>query len=92
MVLKAVGKNPCRSLTELAELTANNKSLTFRILYTLEQQGFVIKDPKLLSYTLGYSALSLISYRRDHFSLLRAAEPILDRMTRQCDDNIKSYG
>ncbi len=44
---------------ELAEATGNTKSLTFRLLHSLERRGMVRKDPERRSYTLGYPALLL---------------------------------
>jgi IclR family KDG regulon transcriptional repressor len=88
VLLEAVAEHPGVTVSELARLTGNTKSLVFRILYTLEATGYVVKDERRRTYTLGYRAVSLTARRQDHFPLLRAAEPVMDDIARTCDANV----
>ncbi len=76
-LLLTLAEHPDSGVTELAEATKNTKSLTFRLLYTLEQRGLVRKDPERRTYTLGYRALLLGDQSRRQSGLITTAEPIL---------------
>lgn len=47
------------SLTEISKRTKLNKSTVFRLLNTLEQKGFLIKDPDTEKYRLGFKIWEL---------------------------------
>lgn len=72
-----LAERPESGVMELAEVTENTKSLTFRLLHTLERRGMVRKDPERRSYTLGYRALLLGDQSRRQSRLASTAEPIL---------------
>jgi len=88
VILEAVADRPGATISELATATDNTKSVVFRILHTLEARGYVIKDTRRRTYTLGYRALALAARRQEQFPILRAAEPVLDDLARSCDDNV----
>jgi IclR family KDG regulon transcriptional repressor len=87
-LLEAIAVHPGIGVTELAERTGQTKSLIFRLIYTLQQRGYVIKDPVTRTYTLGYRTLYLASNATDQLSVLRAAEPLLDMLAHETKDNI----
>ena len=72
-----LAERPESEVMELAEATGNTKSLTFRLLHTLERREMVRKDPERRSYTLGYRALLIGDQSRRHSRLASTAEPIL---------------
>ena len=76
-LLLTLAERPDSGVTELAEATQNTKSLTFRLLHTLERRGLVRKDPERRTYTLGYRALLLGDQSRRQSRLISTAEPIL---------------
>ncbi len=76
-LLLTLAEMPDSGVTELAEATKNTKSLTFRLLFTLERRGLVRKDPDRRTYTLGYRALLLGDQSRRQSRLITTAEPIL---------------
>ena len=81
-LLEALADHPGLSVTELAKVSGNTKSLVFRLIYTLEQRGYVIRDPATRTYTLGYRPLVLASSAQDNVALIKAAGPFLDDLAR----------
>lgn len=82
-LLEALAEHPGLSVTELAKVSGNTKSLVFRLIYTLEQRGYVIRDPASRTYTLGYRPLVLASSAQDNVALIKAAGPFLDDLARE---------
>ena len=86
-LLLTLAEMPDSGVTELAERTGCTKSLTFRLLYTLEARGLVRKDPDRRTYTLGYRALLLGDQSRRQSRLITAAEPVLAEVSEQTREN-----
>jgi IclR family transcriptional regulator, KDG regulon repressor len=86
-ILLTLAERPDSGVTELAEATGNTKSLTFRLLHTLERRGMVRKDPERRSYTLGYRALLLGDQSRCQSRLASTAEPILANLSAATREN-----
>jgi IclR family KDG regulon transcriptional repressor len=86
-LMETLADTPGLGVTELAERTGNTKSLTFRLLYTLEQRGFVQKDPGARSYSLGYRTLFLADQTRRQSRLIAAATPFLDALAEEAREN-----
>ncbi len=86
-ILLTLAERPESGVTELAEATGNTKSLTFRLLHTLERRGLVRKDPERRSYTLGYRALLLGDQSRRQSRLATTAEPILADLSAATREN-----
>ncbi|MFN8722835.1 MAG: IclR family transcriptional regulator [Rhodospirillales bacterium] len=87
-LLEVLAENPGVGVTELANLTGNTKSLVFRLIYTLEQRGYVIKDPSSRTYTLGYRILTLAADTQNHAALINAARPLMDELAQQVQENV----
>lgn len=87
-LLETLAEKPGIGVTEIANLTGNTKSLVFRLIYTLERRGYVIKDATTRTYTLGYRPLYLAANAHDQLAVLRAAEPFLDVLAARCDGNV----
>lgn len=87
-ILEVLASSPGSSLTEVAQQTNSTKSQVFRLLYTLEQRGYVRKDPVTRTYTLGYRALYLGDKTRQQTSLIQVAQPVLDELARECEENV----
>lgn len=75
-------------VTEIAERTGQTKSLVFRLLYTLEQRGYVHKDPTRRTYSLGYRPLYLAHQTRHHSQLISTAEIHLDHLAEVTQENV----
>lgn len=87
-VLEVVAENPGITIKDIASLTGNTRSLVFRILFTLEQRGYVIKDPIQRSYVAGYRPIFLGAQARDQIDVLRIASPYIDDIAGKCNDKI----
>ncbi|MDB2407309.1 IclR family transcriptional regulator [Jannaschia sp.] len=86
-LLLTLAEIPDCGVTELAEATKNTKSLTFRLLYTLEQRGMVRKNAERRTYSLGYRALLLGDQTRRQSRLISTAEPILADLSAATREN-----
>lgn len=79
-LLEVVAQNPGLGVTELAERMGATKSLVFRLLFTLEQRGYVVRDARGRGYSLSYRTLYLADQTRRQSRLIAAAGPILDEL------------
>ncbi|HEU4631204.1 MAG TPA: IclR family transcriptional regulator [Gemmatimonadaceae bacterium] len=80
-VLRALERPPLeRGLTELAAGLAMSKATVFRLLRTLELEGFVTRDPERQTYRLGPSLIRLGGVARRATTLQVAARPVLERL------------
>lgn len=66
--------------TELARRLGTTKSAAFRILVTLEQRGYVTKDPATTRYSLGARLASLGERALRGIDLRHVARPTLERL------------
>ena len=88
LLLEALSDLPDSGVSELAERTGCTKSLTFRLLFTLEQRGFVSKDAARRTYTLGYRTMLLGDQARRQSRLLNAAEPFMRELNEELQENV----
>ncbi|MGH6912826.1 MAG: IclR family transcriptional regulator [Geminicoccales bacterium] len=86
-LLEVMAQYPELGVTELAERTGNTKSLVFRLLYTLEQRGYVHKSADARTYRLGYRTLFLAEHTRRQSALIAAAGPVLDELALTTREN-----
>lgn len=86
-LLEVMAQYPDLGVTELAERTGNTKSLVFRLLFTLEQRGYVHRNPAARGYRLGYRTLFLAEHTRRQSALIAAAAPILDELALATREN-----
>jgi DNA-binding IclR family transcriptional regulator len=76
------GSNP-KSLTEVCREVGIHRSKAFSILNTLNEHGFVKKNPNRKGYVLGPGLLTLSGKMLETLSLPRLAEPILYELARK---------
>jgi len=76
------------TLTELAERAALNTSTTFRLLSTLQHEGFVEQDKETGKYSLGVACLELGSAFLRSVSLRDQALPFLERLRDLCRETV----
>lgn len=88
IVLEALGEQPGQGVTALANSVGMTKTIVFRILQTLEDRGYVYRDPDRAVYSLGYR-LGILGERvgRDG-SLLFAARPVMDSLLERTSENV----
>ena len=68
-----------RGVSELSRETGTNKNMVHRILSTLVEAGYVVRDPSGERYQLGYRILNL--HTEDHiFDLREIGRPVLEKL------------
>ncbi|HEY0307547.1 MAG TPA: IclR family transcriptional regulator [Acidobacteriaceae bacterium] len=79
-VLETLAQGPQRqfSLLSISEQLRMNKNAVFRILYSLAEHGYVVKDDR--KYELGPKLVELSNARLRHTDLLVVAGPLLQAM------------
>lgn len=87
-VLEALAEQSDIGVTELAKRLGFTKTLTFRLLQTLEERGFVAKDDGRALYALGYRLAYLGSCVDQRRSVVVAAAPVMDQLRDQTDENV----
>lgn len=65
------------SLTEISKMTGIHKSIVYRILVTLESEGWLTKNPETNKYMLGIRILSLSSVILEDLTMRRLALPVM---------------
>jgi len=88
LVLEALAEKPGQGVTALAKSLGLTKTIVFRLLQTLEERGFVFRDPDHAVYSLGYR-IGVLGERvgRDG-SLLFAARPVMETLRDQTSETI----
>jgi len=72
-------------VVRLAQLTGREKSQVSRALKALADEGIVERDPDTLEYRLGWRLFSLVA-RTVENRLLRAAEPVMHRLSAELEE------
>lgn len=86
-VLEAFSReSPSLSLTDIAETTGLSKSTAFRFTYTLEELGFLKRDPETKQYRPGLKVLRLGFTALNSLEMAQIAEPYLKALSRRCNE------
>ena len=73
-------EKPELTLSELAKRAGAHKSSAFRLLATLEAQGFVEKDPASHAYRLGWKLVELAGRLLARYELRELAAPLMEEL------------
>jgi len=82
-VLRALNATSQGSILALSRQTGISRTALYRIVETLQQDGYVARAPKGCSFRLTSQVRELSTGFLDHDSLTEAAAPILDRLQQQ---------
>lgn len=88
LVLEALADRPDQGVTTLSKSLGLTKSIVFRLLQTLEDRGFVFRDPDRAVYSLGYRVGVLGERVGRDGSLLFAARPVMDALRDRTSENV----
>lgn len=88
LVLEALADRPGQGVTALSKSLGLTKSIVFRLLQTLEDRGFVYRDPEQAVYSLGYRVGVLGERVGRDGSLLFAARPVMDSLRDRTSENV----
>lgn len=87
-LLEALADRPDQGVTSLAKSLGMTKSLVFRLLHTLEERGFVSRDPERAEFALGYRIGVLGERLGKDGALLYAARPVMDALRDRTSENV----
>lgn len=73
------------SITEIARQTGLNKSVVYRLVHSLELQGFMKKDPETKKYSLGMRFFELGQIVGAGMNLRNIARPIMYDLSHECN-------
>lgn len=88
-LLLRIAQRPGVGVSELARLSGNTKARTFRLLYTLEQRGFIRRNGEPPTYYLGNKALYLGVSAQDQSAFVATARKHLRELGRACNENVQ---
>jgi IclR family pca regulon transcriptional regulator len=84
-VLEAFSRDsPSLSLTKIAEATGLSKSTAFRFIYTLEELGFLSRDPETKQYRPGLKVLRLGFTALNSLEMGQIAQRYLKSLSAKC--------
>jgi DNA-binding IclR family transcriptional regulator len=87
-VLEALGEQPGLGVTALAKKLGLTKSIVFRLLFTLEEAGFVSRDSERAEYSLGFR-IGVLGERLGRVgTLMHVAPPVMDCLRDSTGENI----
>jgi IclR family pca regulon transcriptional regulator len=85
-VLEAFSReSPALSLTQIAGATGLSKSTAFRFAYTLEQLGYLTRDPETKRYRPGLKVLRLGFTALNSLEMAQIAQPYLKALSAQSE-------
>ena len=79
------------SFSEIVEKIALPKSTTSRILSTLENEGFLIRDQDTQKYKLGHTMYLLGIVAKDSMDIRSVSLPFMENMTKQTNETSNLY-
>lgn len=87
-VLETLAEKPGLGATALATEMGLTKSIVFRILQTLEEAGYVHRDPERATFSLGYRVVLLGERVGREGALLHVAPSIMDELRDETGENV----
>jgi DNA-binding IclR family transcriptional regulator len=76
------------TIDEMAEQTGLLRMTAYRMVRTLESMAFLVRDPTTNRYRLGPATLAMLYVSEDHSSLVEAARPFLERLTKETGESV----
>lgn len=81
-------ENPTLSLTEIATSTGLNKTTAFRLVNTLEEAGYLLRDPGTKRYRPGIKVLQLGFTAITSLDFRQVAHPYLELLSQQVGETV----
>lgn len=97
LLLSVAESNNSISMVDLVEKSNMNRTTVWRLIGTLEQYGFVERDPLTKGYQLGISAHRLAAQATNYGSLIRRARKSMEKLRDETQETVllsvpKHYG
>lgn len=77
------------SLAEISRKMDIHKSIVYRILITLESEGWLVKNPETNKYMLGIKLLLLSSVVLDDLVVRKTALPIMKKLSAETGETVE---
>jgi IclR family KDG regulon transcriptional repressor len=90
-ILLCFTQEPELSLTEIARMTELNKSTVFRLLATLEEKGFLIRDTNTEKYRLGFRIWELSAHLSQADDPAILFLPEMEKLRDVIDETVSLY-
>ena len=90
-LLELLATNPDLGVTEIAKQMQVSKTLAFRLLYTLERRGYIVRDEARRANSLGYRVLFLAKNVNRNNLLISATRPLMDELAKLCDEDVNLF-
>ena len=87
-LLEQLAVTPDIGVSEIAKRTGSTKTQAFRLLYTLERRGYVIKDSSTRTYALSYRLLYLAEHVNVQTALIRTSRPYMHELALSTGENV----
>lgn len=89
MLLKFIGEmSTPLSIGEISKQTGLNRTTVWRLIGSLENQGFVEKNPVTKGYQLGYTIYQLVSQNDPYGPLIRRARQTLEKLKEESGETV----
>lgn len=82
------GESPELGITEIAEILDLHKSTVAGLVYTLEDNDYLVQDAATRKYRLGFRLVERASTLLDQIDLRAVARPHLDELRDWCDESV----
>ena len=79
------------TLAELCQLSGFNKAVTYRLLRSLVQRGFLAREPSGRGYVVGYRLIGLAAKVMSGLRIREIARPVLVRIAQQSAETVSLY-
>ena len=76
------------TIDEMAEQTGLLRMTAYRMVRTLESMAFLVRDASANRYRLGPAALAMAYVAEDNSSLVQAARPFLEKLTKETGESV----
>ncbi|MDF1509463.1 IclR family transcriptional regulator [Robertmurraya sp. DFI.2.37] len=81
-------ENPSWGLRELARHLDMNHTVVYRLLSTLEEEGYVFHNPDTQKYELGIKLIELSNVVEEHLKFAELIEPIMKKIALQTGESV----
>lgn len=88
-LVNIIAEAPGHGVTELARRCGQTKARTFRLLWTLEQRGVIVRAGQDATYRLGHAALIWGAAAATQNDLVRVAQPLLKALGEETSETTK---
>lgn len=87
-LVEVLSQEPEMALTELSNLIAVNKAMTYRLLYTLKVLGYVEQNPENEKYRLNLKLFQVGSSVVSRIDVIKEARPVISALAEETEETV----